>query len=352
MTATPSTLRVIPALYAAAAEIGRRTADPSKVLARAAARALPAEARGGLSMTAAAELVARLAPVFRDRRRNRVLHVLMARGIVLPSGAYDTPLLPRPTGRPACRLPAGSLAYRLAAAREAAVERADPMRRGAAGGGSYQVRLTDDPAAVGYTVTAGVNRTTYAGRYKGWAAREDHAVVTVPADWRVRVERRRLAVLGGLFTLDAAPLEGAPAGVALYAAVWAAQGRGYAVSVSRGYLAVSGRESYHGATPAAALEGLRRKLRGAEWAAKLESAPLDELAAEHAAVRVRIADARAIGACEYGIRSWCHATGLDYAAGEASVEDVYAAYKWEPRPEARLAILHALRRVRRLRLAA
>lgn len=67
-----------------------------------------------------------------------------------------------------------------------------------------------------------------------------------------------------------------------------------------------------------------------------------EIAARHQPAT----DARAIGACEYGIRSWCARTGISYEAGQATVAEVYAAYQASPAPEARFAILHAARRAR------
>jgi hypothetical protein len=64
---------------------------------------------------------------------------------------------------------------------------------------------------------------------------------------------------------------------------------------------------------------------------------------------VHVQDARAVGACEYGIRSWCYATGLQaaYAAGCATLRQVWDAYQAQPRAEARATILAVLKRVRR-----
>ena len=152
----------------------------------------------------------------------------------------------------------------------------------------------------------------------------------------------------------AAPLDHAPDGVRLYAAVWAEQGRGYEVHTRRGViaLAVDG-TAYHGADVDQAVRGLARKLTGrrlsAEWAA-LAAASIDRFRAAVAPfgdVLVRVADARAIGACEYGIRSWCHQVGLDYEAGAATLAQVLAGYELHSAPEARAAIVHALRRARR-----
>lgn len=219
--------------------------------------------------------------------------------------------------------------------------------------GDENVALTDDPAKVGIDQTQETDWNLYRGSYKGWAATVTNTTITIPTDWRIRVQRQGLAVVDGMMTLDAGRIEGAPEGVDLFAATWGEQGRGYTVTVQRGYIARQGATAYHGATPDKALAGLRRKLAGAEWAAKLRAADLSALMgrltdADLDGATVRISDARAIGACEYGIRSWCHDTGLPYETGAASLRQVWAAYQTQPRTEARAAILHAMRRQRRL----
>lgn len=118
------------------------------------------------------------------------------------------------------------------------------LRHGAAGGSSFKVRLTKNPAEVGYTVTMDSNRDTYRGYYKGWAAAEDHHVITVPADWRVRVLRRGLATVGGMLTLDLQPLVG-HGDIELFQAVWVSQARGFGVSVHRGVMARLGDQVFH-----------------------------------------------------------------------------------------------------------
>jgi len=215
------------------------------------------------------------------------------------------------------------------------------------------VVLTTDPSAVGVRQEQYTDRNLYRGKYRGWAATVTDTTITVPVDWRVRVQRAGLATVDGLMSLDAARIEGAPEGVELYAATWLVQGRGYSVTAERGYIARQGDTAYHGATPEKALAGLRRKIAGAAWEATLATADLSGLIgripdADLNSMAVRVSDARAIGACEYGIRSWCHATGLPYESGEASLRQVWAAYTIQPRTEARAAILHALRRQRRL----
>lgn len=93
-------------------------------------------------------------------------------------------------------------------------------------------------AGFGYVVTMGQNRDTYSGPYKGLAASEDHHIVRVLKDWRVRVERAGLASLGGLITLDAHALIPHD-DVSVYAASSARQGRvNYGVQVDSGFIAL------------------------------------------------------------------------------------------------------------------
>ncbi len=67
---------------------------------------------------------------------------------------------------------------------------------------------------------------------------------------------------------------------------------------------------------------------------------------EHAAAPVTLGDARAVGACEYGIKSWCNAVGIDYQAGRTTLGAVLSGYQREPRPEARATVIRVLRRQR------
>jgi hypothetical protein len=68
-----------------------------------------------------------------------------------------------------------------------------------------------------------------------------------------------------MMTLDASPIGGAPVGVRLFAATWAAQGRGNSINVVNGFIAVSNRVSYHADTAEGAMSGLWRKVRSAVW---------------------------------------------------------------------------------------
>ena len=254
--------------------------------------------------------------------------------------------------RAAERLPAGTPAQRLEARRrEAVVAVFTAAFRQPRHGGCTAV-LTTDPARVGVAQSVREDWTIYARSYTGGPALVRDTELIVPATWRTRVQREGLALVDGLMTLDASALP-APAGVRLYAAVWAAQGAGLAVRVERGFLALAGDVAYHAASSEAALHGVQRKQKlgaAANRAAEERRQALAESVEQFArrfdwlSGAVSLEDARAIGACEYGIRSWCHATGLDYESGSATIAAVVAAFRAQPRAEARLALLRAARR--------
>jgi hypothetical protein len=211
---------------------------------------------------------------------------------------------------------------------------------------------THDPAAVGAVEVRHHTWVKTRGSLKRILGGDKLTLVstttlTVPYDWRNRVERRDLATVGGLFTLDAAPLAAdvLPEECEGFAAIWAEAGRGYAVSVHRGFIVRRGFRVAHAATIGKALAILRLK----ETAAT--TSPVWRRTAEKAAsagAEVCVRDARAVGACDYGIRAWCARQGLPYEAGCAPMGDVLAAYDREPAAEARAAIIFAARRARQL----
>lgn len=227
------------------------------------------------------------------------------------------------------------------------------LRHGAAGGSSFKVRLTTNPAAVGYVVTMDSNRDTYLGKFKGWAASEDHHVITVPADWRVRVQRRGLAVVGGMLTLDLQPLVG-HGDVELFQAVWVSQARGFGVTVHRGVMARLGEEVFHAPDVQEAIRGVTRKHKraGVPTAERINAYQLtvDGFAARYARyghVPVTVEDARDTGACEYGIQSWCHTVGIDLQAGSVPLSLVLTGFRVQPLVEVRRTVLHAIKTQRR-----
>lgn len=353
------TIATLPAALRPTAAAWARLLPTTQRERQAVIRALPD--RAGLSLTAALDACEQAASAAKAARLGRQERRIREH---LPDLAIGTkPARDGCTAKPAAlqarmRL-TEPLADKLARIRRDAVLTAyrTTYRVPDAGHGDEVVILTADPAQVGVVQNKSTNWDLYRGKYKGWAADVTDTIITVPAEWRVRVQRQGLARVDGMMTLDASRLDGAPEGVELFAATWAEQGRGYAVTVARGYVARQGETTYHGDSPEKALSGLRRKLAGAQWAATLQAADLSNLLgrlpdASLDAASVRVSDARAIGACEYGIRSWCHATGLPYDVGHASLRQVWAAYLAQPRGEARAAILHALRRQRRLAAAA
>ena len=260
--------------------------------------------------------------------------------------------LPAFTGRPAIRVPVGTSAMRLTELRKLTVTEyaQEAFRHGAPGGTRFTVEFADKTSDVDYTVDLDRNFHVYRGAYKGWGANVDLHQIRVPADWRVRVERRGLAILGGLMTLDALPLE-APAGIELYAAVWARQGRGYAVKTDRGFIAIAGEDSFHGDTADGAISGLRRKGRSAPSRAAaiadMNSAVSGFIAKySRCTIDVSLDDARKSGSCEYGIRSWCASVGIDIARAQVPMVELLEGFRRMPQIEVRRAVLRAVRRNR------
>lgn len=253
-----------------------------------------------------------------------------------------------PRKGPLATLPKGTLDQRLARVRKAAVLNTLGSVIDQHSHGDWTCVLATDPAKVGVRC-----EQYYTGEKAGkWSIRATDTCITVPADWRMRVQRRGLALVDGLMTLDASPLEAQ--GCELFAATWARRTGVKGVSVDRGYIARSGAVTYHGKTVDQALTGLTKKARQLEISARLASADLGALVAKCPQVLVSVGDASATGACMYGIRSWCEAVGLpveydlttDTLSGQASLAEVYAAYQREPRVEARATILRVLRRNR------
>lgn len=216
--------------------------------------------------------------------------------------------------------------------------------------GDVVLRCTRDPAAVGVSQVDSHSFDVYGGSFKGWSCRVQDTTVTIPFSWVSRVQKRELTCVDGLFTLDAAPV--LAEGCELYAAMWVEQGRGTSLTARSGYIARIGKRSYHAETAQKAVAGIKRKLREQKITAALykPTAKIAELVACNADMRVSLADARATGACEYGIRSWCNSVGLDYEAGSATLGEVFAAYQRSPHAEARATVLRVLKRAKNLDL--
>lgn len=255
----------------------------------------------------------------------------------------------RPThgspGRAPARLPVGTPSDRLQRVRREAISNTYGAVYRAAAHGEVDVHLTDDPAEVGIRQVESLDWDLYRGAHKGKPARVQDTHITAPAAWRTRVQRANLAVLDGMMTLDAAPLDAE--GCELYAATWLIQGRGTTTTAARGYIARAGGATYHGATIDQAINGLTKKRRELQLVARLSNTDaLAEMASANGKAHVTLGDVRAVGACEYGTRSWCDAVGIDYEAGETTLGTVLQGYQREPRPEARAVIIRVLRRTR------
>ncbi len=283
---------------------------------------------------------------FDAARRHRRLNQANAK-VTKPISA-----LPRPSGRPAILLPLGTPELRLTALRKRMVtEHAqEAFRHGAPGGTTFTVAFAAQTGEVNYSVELDRNYDVYRGAYKGWGANVDLHRIRVPIDWRIRVERKGLALLGGLLTLDALPME-APAGIELYAAVWASQGRGYDVKTDRGFIAVAGTESFHGDSAEKAIAGLLRKGRSATTRAATIAdmkAGVDAFVMKYlkCAIDVSLDDARKSGSCEYGIRSWCESIGIDIDRMNVPMAELLGGFRRLPQTEVRRAVLYAVRRNR------
>lgn len=262
--------------------------------------------------------------------------------------------LPAPTGRPAIRLPLGTPATRLIELRRRTVTEyaKQAFRHGASGGTRFTVHFAEKTTDVTYTTDLDRNYDVYRGAYKGWGANVDLHQIRVPADWRMRVERKGLALLGGLMTLDALQIE-APAGIELYAAVWACQGRGYAVRTERGFIAVADSASFHSDTAEGAISGLLRKGRSAPTRAAtiadMKSA-VNAFIAKYTSydIDVSLDDARRSGSCEYGISSWCASVGIDIRRAQVPMVELLEGFRCMPQTEVRRAVLGAVKRAKRL----
>lgn len=211
------------------------------------------------------------------------------------------------------------------------------MKRGE---GSVDIQLTTNPAEVGYRVRTSEEWKKY-GRKGYYKQTIDTHHITLPRAYMARVRKRHLGSIDGLVTLDASPLDSPADGVDLYAARWARQGRGYSVETDDGYIARQGHYTYHGATIKATLAGLRRKVVGV----KLTGPTMERLAQLHADKWVPLDTVRAVGACEYGIKSWVERVGMQaqYQGGGATVAEVAQGYAICPAPEARAAVIRAVR---------
>lgn len=237
---------------------------------------------------------------------------------------------------------------------EAAIH-ASNNRVDASAGSVIGVFTSTDPRAVRYVVELETVWDHYAKSCK-YPGKEAHHHVTVPHRYLSRVYKPGLACVDGIVTLDAAPCA-LPSRLARECRVYDAQvvkpSRGLSVHVERIFIALdAGGVAYHGKSVEAAVRGLRKKtsldiaktlarqMSDDAFVRRLKSAMAN---AELARGMVSVADARAVGACSYGIESWCNSTGLPFSAGQASFQRVAQAYFTRPILEAKLTLLLWLR---------
>jgi hypothetical protein len=217
--------------------------------------ALRADELAGTSINV--ENVQKIRKAIDSVRHNRIFHHAKERGCSISS-------LPVPNGRLPITLPKNTLKERLNEIRREELKKyaIRLIKNGAPGGTTFKVQFATVTSEVNYSTSLGRTYDVYAGSFKGWGANVDNHKICIPHDWRMRVQRKGLASLGGMLTLDALRLE-APTGIELYAAVWVVQGRGYGVKVERGFIVIQGNQQYHADTVENAIRGIQLKTNSA-----------------------------------------------------------------------------------------
>lgn len=117
---------------------------------------------------------------------------------------------------------------------------ADYKRSGTSwAGGEHTVSV-----AIGTPCAIGDSTRVWSSNGKWSGSNSSHAL-RVPLRWLVNVERRGIAVVDGLFTLDAEPIGGS---TSLLSATWVTQGRGFTLNVVQGILGYDGKTWRHKTT--------------------------------------------------------------------------------------------------------
>ena len=182
---------------------------------------------------------------------------------------------------------------------------------------------------------------------------EHDVCITVDPDWDRQVYDLDLEFLGGMLTLGAKPAHkgrnrkaldlAKTLGVDLFEAVWMRKGRGFQVTTETGFIAVKRTSlglipttAYHSESAMAAVEGSHRKFQNIDHLPlEIRDVPADAVATW--------ADARAIGACESGVKTWCNLVGIDHGKPSVPLIDVVRGYYLKPMPEAKAIILRVLK---------
>jgi len=170
-----------------------------------------------------------------------------------------------------------------------------------------------------------------------WSGSNSVHSITVRSDWESEVFGRGLAVVDGLFTLDAHPVE-VPDSVAgdvveLYDATWAVQSKGVGVRSERGLIAVSDEGwRFHASSTRALRRGYNRRARqeaDAEVARLSSTRDAEEFLARleegERHLEVTLADSSAAGNCSTGSRDWAarHFRGRKTATVEEVIRVAY-----------------------------
>ena len=209
-----------------------------------------------------------------------------------------------------------------------------------------RVRITTNPAELGLSTVADTCRP-YRGSYKTWTANEYTRTVTVPRRYISMVYSEGLAIVGGMMTLDAAPVDSPERGITVYAATWLQESRGYECKTIKGFIAIDGiGNNFHGKSVKSAIAGLHNKTAAPEVkasrSAKYFEGRLKRALEVCADRKFSFTDAKRLGFCEFGIKSWCHRVGID-PDGTACIKQIVDGYKTAPLTEVRQFILHYCR---------
>jgi hypothetical protein len=131
--------------------------------------------------------------------------------------------------------------------------------------------------------------------------------------------------------------------IELFEAIWMRKGRGFQVTTETGFIAVKRTSlgvipttAYHGDSAMTAVNGSHRKFQNIDnLPLELRDVPVDAVATW--------ADAKAVGACESGVRNWCDLVGLDHTVASVPLIEVVRGYYRKPAPEAKAIILRVLK---------